>query len=104
MILRVAHFVISFLLLCILDVCSVLLPYCAQVGIILVGNKNDLSSTREISYEEGLHLARKMVNAFTIDMWEECIVFDLIIYVNCVMCTENCVLFVLFDSTWLFSS
>lgn len=31
-----------------------------QVAIILVGNKKDVSSARNISYEEGLHLARKM--------------------------------------------
>lgn len=34
-----------------------------QVGIILVGNKKDLSSQREISYDEGLQLARRMVRS-----------------------------------------
>lgn len=34
----------------------------AHVSIILVGNKKDLSTQREISYEEGLQMARRMVN------------------------------------------
>jgi hypothetical protein len=45
------------------------------VGIILVGNKKDLSGGREISYEEGLQMARKMV--FIYFMLEFCIYFSL---------------------------
>jgi small GTP-binding protein len=39
-----------------------------HVGIILVANKKDLSSQREISYDEGLQMARRMVSFTAIAM------------------------------------